>query len=236
MPELAVDTAAIVIRGRFDPTKLSVKELVDQELLAPHYLSQATQRLSTDDISLLETKSFRFLANRELIQLAAQEADEFSPLRDTAVNLLRLLKDEPISLLGINRDVHFAATNVNAWHAVGDTFAPKEVWDGTLELVGMASLVLQALRPDLYQGYRQITLQPSAVIPQGVYVSHNDHYTLGSNDRIPTNREQLAAVSRQSAEATPEKVAIAINILNNEWDNSMNRALSVIARVAEEAK
>jgi hypothetical protein len=235
-PELAVDTVSIVIKGKFDPQKLAVQELSEQGLIPRDQLTQATQRISTSDLSLLETETFRFVANRDLIQLTAKDAYEFQSSRDLAVNILQLISGDAPSVMGINRDVHFAAATVKAWHSVGDTFAPKGVWDGTLELAGMASLILHARRDDLYEGYRQVTLQPSSTVTHGIFVGHNDHYTLAMMDAILVSREQLASIARKPPEPNPEKLAVAVRILNTEWEKSMSRALEVVDRVAQEAE
>lgn len=236
VPELAVDTASIVIKGNLNPSKFSVQELQNQGLVSPDDTSKAVQKFSTPDISILETKGMRLLGNRELLQLTAQQADQFKLLRDLAVNILRLFKEEPVSVMGINRDVHFSIGTANAWHKIGDTLVPKEVWTGVLDYVGMASTTVQAARPDRYRGYRQVTVQPSNAVPQGVYVSHNDHYMLELTDEAPSSREQLHTLLHEQATADVKKVGIAIKILNEEWDKSMTRASAVIERVASEAE
>ena len=90
MPELAIDTTSIVMKGSFDPSVLSPKNLAEQGLIDSKQISEAIQRFSTSDLSILETQRMRFLANKEAIQLTAQEAAEFESLRDLAVGILRL--------------------------------------------------------------------------------------------------------------------------------------------------
>ena len=178
----------------------------------------------------------RLLANRDLIQLTTQQGDEFAPLRDLAVNMLRWLKDESVAALGIKRDSHFATNTISEWHAVGDSITPKNIWRGVLENVGMASVTLQAARPDLYVGYQQITVQPSSLVAQGIFVSHNDHYTLDIAEQVPSSGDQVGPISRQPLNATEEKISIAIRVLNEEWSRSMSRAESVVERVARQAQ
>jgi hypothetical protein len=235
-PELAIDTASIVIKGSFEPAKLSPQKLVTQGLVAADQLLEADQKFSTDDICILETKRIRFVVDRQTLQLTAQLAEEFETMRDMAVGILRLFDSETVSVMGINRDVHFLTASVDSWHAVGDTLVPKDIWSGVLDLVGMSSVSLLASRPDKYVGYRQITVQPSNLVTQGVFVSHNDHYTLDIADRPVTTREQLTAESRRPAQPSQEKVRTAMAVLNSEWENSMNRSSNVIERVAQAAK
>ena len=232
-PELAIDTASIVIKGTFEPNEFSPKELVAQGLIEAKNLLEANQRFSTQDISILEIPTMRFAISRDTIQMTAQLAEAFEPMRDLAVGILRLSSSTAVSVLGMNRDVHFATSSVDSWHTVGDTVVPKDLWSGVLDVVGMASVTLKAARNDTNGGYRQITVQPSALVPQGVFVSHNDHYTLEDLDKPPGTREQLDAETTRQAQASSEKVNKAIAILNGEWENSMKRSSTVIERIAQ---
>jgi hypothetical protein len=123
-----------------------------------------------------------------------------------------------------------------AWHAVGDALAPKQIWADTMNIPGMASLTLLGSREGTYEGYQQVTVQPSALVQQGIYISHNDHFTLTVLNKPVSTQEQLNAIFRRPAESTREKIPTAIEALSNEWNNSMIRASAVIERIALEAK
>jgi hypothetical protein len=236
IPELAIDTASVILRGLFDVTVLSPQNLAEQGLIDPGQLADATQKFSTNEISIFETKRIRFVCNQQVLQFTAQQADEFEPLRDLALGALRLLPAPQVSVLGINRDVHFAVLSDAAWHAVGDTLAPKYIWEDLVKFPGMASLAIQGQRPGKYAGFSQITIAPSNIVTQAVFVGHNDHYSLEVLDKIPHNAVQFGASLKQVPEISPEKVPIAINILNEEWDSSMARSVAVIDRVAQQAR
>src|SRR5579859_6618918 len=106
IPELAIDTASIVLKGVFEVGILSPQNLADQGLIDAGQLADAIQKFSTNDISIFETKRIRFIGNQQLLQFTAQEADDFEPLRDLAAGALRLLNSSQLSVLGINHDVH----------------------------------------------------------------------------------------------------------------------------------
>jgi len=235
-PELVINTASIVLRGVFEVSVLSPQNLADQGLIDANELADATQKFSANNISVLETKRIKFIGNQQLLQFTAQEADDFEPLRDLASGALRLLDSSQLSVLGINHDIHFATANPAAWHAVGDALAPKGIWDDILKLAGTASITIQGERAGKYAGYTQVTVQPSNLVKQGVFVSHNDHYTLEINDNPVSTRDQFEAVLRQAPTVSSEKVSIAINILNEEWEPSMTRSLAAIERVAKQAQ
>jgi len=106
-PELAIDTASIVIKGVFEPDKLPPQELVAQGLIESKQLTEANQRFSNNDISILETTTVRLVIDRDTIQTTAQLAEAFEPMRDLAVVILRLFNSAKISVMGMNREVHF---------------------------------------------------------------------------------------------------------------------------------
>jgi hypothetical protein len=170
------------------------------------------------------------------LQFTAQQADEFEPLRDLVVGVLRLIPEPQLGVLGINHDVHFGVASPAAWHATGDALVPKEIWEDLVEFPGTASVIIQGQRPGKYAGFVQITVQPSSQMPQGVFVQYNDHYTMEILDKIPDNRSQFMATLRNSLNVSSEKFPIAIKILNEEWNSSMTRSLAAIDRVAREAR
>lgn len=236
IPELAINTVSVVIKGLFDVTVLSPKNLAEQGLIDSGQLADAEQKFSNNEISVFETKRIKFVGNRQLLQFTAQQADEFEPLRDLAVGALRLLPEPQIGVLGINHDVHFAVATSNAWHAAGDALVPKPIWEGLVKFPGTASVIIQGQRPGSYAGFVQITVQPSIQVPQGVFMQYNDHYTAEVLDKVPGNRNQFMASLRSPLEVSSEKVPTAIKILNEEWNSSMTRSLVAIEQVAKQAR
>jgi hypothetical protein len=233
-PVLAAESVAIVMRGTLDPRDFAPERLRESQLVSQTDISAAPQRFSNDDTSILETTWFRLVANRELFQIITQEPDEFERVRDIALGLLNSISNLKLSVMGINRDVHLSVPDRNAMHVIGDTITPKEIWnDDILPLAGMSSLTLIGGRSDLYVGYQQLVIQPSNVIFPGVFIAHNDHYTLERGEAPSKNRDQPSEIQRASADASAAKVEMAIEVLNDEWQKSMKRALDAVARIWE---
>jgi hypothetical protein len=236
VPELVLDTTSIVIKGQIDPAELAADHLLAQGLIASTDYSDAQQRFSSLDTAILQTSWFSLAANREIIQIQTNQPEDMERVRDLIVGVLKAAKNTQAAVLGLNKDVHFKASTKELWHAVGDAFTPKQIWKGVLTLPGMASAIIQAVRPDLYIGYEQVTIQPSGAVPLGVFVSHNDHYTLELQDSIPTSREYVADIVRSKLQPSFDKNQVAVSVLNDEWQLSMKRAQAVLMRVAEQAQ
>ncbi len=63
--------------------------------------------------------------------------------------------------------------------------------------------------------------------PFGVYVAYNDHYGLSTVDLLPAKRSDVVIVT-QLGDASVEKLAMALDILANQWVSSMKRAQAAI--------
>jgi len=170
----------------------------------------------------------------EVFQIATTDLAETQRVRDLMIGVLRALPYAPLSVLGLNRSVHFTPESEDAWHAIGDRLVPKHCWeqDEILKLPGMVDVTLQGVRPDKYGGSIQIQVQPSAKISASVFVAVNDHFNLTVVDSQPTERgPQFKGVATEN-ELTPEKVEIALEVLTNEWTAFCKRADKAIDFVA----
>jgi hypothetical protein len=236
LPDLALDSVTVVIRGNFNPALLSSAWMLTRGLIVAEDAVEAKQQIVTPETASFETSWFKFFANREIIQITTEESEEFERVRDLAVGGLKSLPDTPIGVMGINRDVHFTVSSKTEWHAIGDRLAPKAMWREILKDPGMNTLAISALRSDEYSGSIQVIVQPSARFPLGVFVSHNDHYSLLTDEQRLTSRDQLAEHMGRPVDPKPEKARIAIEVLNDMWTDSMTRATSVINKIAEQVK
>ena len=77
---------------------------------------------------------------------------------------------------------------------------------------GMKNLVMQSLRPDKYQGYIQVGIDPSEfekALPYGIHVAINDHFELSSPLKSPSSAIEVT------------------KILSEEWDRSIERGMKI---------
>jgi hypothetical protein len=117
--------------------------------------------------------------------------------------------------MGINRDFHYGLESQKAWHRVGDRLAPKQEWAEVLTEPGLINLMIQGERPDNLEGYLQVRVQPSTRVDLGVYVHVNDHYQLPSPSTTPTGAPGI------------------IDILTENWNESLRRGSEIAQRIAD---
>jgi hypothetical protein len=164
LPNLALDSVAVVIRGYFNPALFSSGWMLSRGLITAQDVVDAKQQMATPDAASFETSWFRLFSTRDVLNISTVESEDFERVRDLAAGLMKDLPDTPIAVMGINRDVHFTVSSRREWHAIGDRLAPKNIWEGVLREPGTGTLGILSLRPDDYSGYIQVIIQPSARI------------------------------------------------------------------------
>lgn len=222
---IALEGANVVVRGAFDSSVLRPAWFRDNGLVGDLELLEQEIDLVTPELS-----SFRLgwlscnLASDSLL-LSVTEVEELPRLRDAVVGALRLLEGTRISALGINRETHTVLQSMTDLHAIGDAIAPKEVWESAIRLPGTRSATIWGLRPGFFGGRIQVQVEPSTRVGTAVFVSVNDHYSLSDQDEyVAESRDTAFDLAAGMGESTEEKLEVAIQILTEEWDNSMARA------------
>jgi len=237
LPELVSDVYQVVLRGNFRPVIISPTWLRDHDLIGDSELEQAAiEILIPNEISFFNAGWLRCQASQDNLTLQTDQQAEVARLRDLAIGILRLPEDRSVSLLGINRQTHFTVANIEQWHSVGDHVVRNEMWDGVLNIAGMRVATYWGQRLDKYAGHIQVQVEPSFSVRFGIFVSINDHYDLTIVKSQPANRSELDVLNRpENAEATTEKIAVAIEVLTDQWEASSELSARVLERVADQA-
>jgi hypothetical protein len=237
LPPLVSDIYQVVVRGDFKPVNVSPAWLRDQDLIGDPEHEEATfEVLLPNEIAIFNAGWIRCQATPDNLTLQTDQQAEVGRLRDLAIGILRAF-DKPVSLLGINRTVHFSLRNTKQWHSVGDHIVHNEIWDGILTLPGMRVATYWGQRSDKYAGRIQVQIEPSFQVHPGIFVGYNDHYDLTTVESQPTTRTEFDTTDlRENTEVTIEKVAVAIEVLTNQWEPSLQLSTRIIERTAEQAR
>ncbi len=131
-------------------------------------------------------------------------------LQDLVLGVFSMLRHTPVTLMGINRDVHFRMDSPDAWHELGHRLVPPDNWSSFLNKPGMRAVVIQGLRPDDRAGNIFIRVEPSVRVHPGVYIQQNDHFELGD---------------------ASDDASLALDTLKREWSASLDRAEEVFRQV-----
>jgi hypothetical protein len=237
-PQTAGDSLSIVVPGIFQPLPVSPNWLFEQGLIGQaDYDTREIELLLPGEVTTFKVGAFQVHCQPDRLQVTTVDEAEFERLRDLMAGMLRLLTDAKVSQLGINRNVHFFAPDNESWNAIGDSLVNNGMWGDLLPLAGMRVTVFWGGRTDNYAGRIQLQVEPSFVFQHAVYVAYNDHYELTKVDSQPATREESLRNPQQlTPEALAEKRAIAVEVLANNWRDSMHRFGDILDRIAQQGK
>jgi hypothetical protein len=212
--------------------------LYETELIGQaEYETRNVELLLPNEVATFRVGAFQVHCQPDRLQALTEDEAEFERLRDLMSGILRSMPDVKVSQLGINRSVHFNVADNDSWNAIGDALVNNEMWGDALPHSGMRSAVFWGIRADKYAGRIQVQVEPSFVYPRAVFVAYNDHYDLTRVDSQPSSREEFQqAPFVPPAEPLAEKKAVAIEVLANNWRESMQRFADVLYRIAEQGK
>lgn len=228
---LVGDTVAVVAKGIFNPGIFSPSWLYANGVIGESDYDSAQIEGITPDVAKFVCGWLDVTVTRDALQLTTSDIVEFERLRDAMVAVLQLLPHVPLAAMGINRAAHFDVGGLDAWHTVGDRLAPKDIWSSTLVLAGMKSLTIWGVRPDNHGGRIHVTVEPSSTVRFGIYIGHNDHFDLVEVEDQPTRREDFTYQEQPGFDPSLDKRPLALLVLQEEWQESLNRAYKVMERV-----
>lgn len=237
-PQIAADSLSIVVPGIFKPLQLSPHSLFEQGLIGQaDYDAREVELLLPNEVITFKVGAFQVHCQPDRLQVATADEAEFERLRDLMTGILRSLNDTKVSQLGINRSVHFFVSDKESWNAIGDSLVNNDIWGEALPLSGMRVAVFWGSRTDKFAGRLQVQVEPSSLFQSAVYVAYNDHYELTRVDSQPASREELQRNPLQlNPDPLAEKRLVAVEVLANNWRESMQRFNDVLESIARLGK
>ncbi len=185
-----------------------------QDLIRQSEVDDATIEIVHSEIVIFTLGWLRVEVTRERFAAGTIQDPYHVFIRDLVLGTFRLLRHTPLTMMGLNREVHFKVDSEDHWHAIGHTLAPKGIWEGTLANPGMDSLTVKGTRTDNYKGFVAVTVEPSRRFHPGIYLRVNDHF----------QSDKLESVSGADE---------IVDILENEWEESYKRSNNIIAKLTE---
>jgi hypothetical protein len=227
--------ASIVLIGEFNSAQFSPKWFFESGLVSSEQLIAADIQIFAPQTSFFELGWLRIEVIPTRLSLVTTEPEEYIRLRDTCANLLRLRDETNVKALGMNRFTHLNMQNDRkAWHDIGDALVPKDpFWVESLSLPGMASLYVQGTRTDEYAGHELYSVQNSNVVRPGLYIEHNDHYSLHKLTEPVQDRDDPRFYEADDLGDTSQadRLEFALAILGENWDQSMAALDTFVGRL-----
>jgi len=226
-PTAELSGISVVAAGAFNPAIFHPWWFVDKELMANNAIDDA---LAKDFVAVRELAAFTadWLSVQVTLDQAVlstvEEGREFD-LRDLAKGVFDLLPETPVNAVGLNADAHFRVGSEEEWHALGDRFLPKDLWqplfkgeewkrraDG--QSVGMRSMAVEAWREDIPAFIRTEVAPSVRLTPYGVYTGVNAHFQLTVDEERGNGYK-------------------AARVIEEHWDTTRTLERELIERVLE---
>lgn len=205
---------SIVLLGTFEPLRAQPADLLGKGLLKESDLTELRYETAIRELVVARLPWMQIIIEHQrLFAAATLQSPAGEPVRDFVVGLAELMPVRHVTAVGLNRDQHFATPSQEVWHKIGHLLAPKDVlWEKLLKSPGLQSLSIRGERPDGEGGFIDVKVEPSKVLPHGIYVHVNDHFQ-------PTV---------EALESNPDKI---LDVLTDRWSESMLRADQIFAAI-----
>lgn len=178
---LESEEASIVFVGSFNPAIFHPEWLLRCELIPEDDLKGANVEIIHNDLSKFALEWLGIDVLRSKFIARTNDPSKFSPLKDLMISAFKILEHTPINQLGMNVIRNYIIENEEYWHKIGDTLAPKNVWELSLpKRVGLKKINIVSGRNDDLIGEINVSLEPFVTkeISFGVRFNINNHVEL----------------------------------------------------------
>ncbi|MBE7157214.1 MAG: hypothetical protein INR62_02040 [Rhodospirillales bacterium] len=217
LPAPEIERLTIFLAGAFNPSILQPAWFASEKLLRKSEADAAQNLTVTGEYTTFALDWMAIEARVDQISVFTEDPSSNEAVRDLVVGIFRLLSHTPIEVVSVISQAHFKAESIDSWHLVGNTLAPKNVYEGLLEKPGLMDLRLQAVRTDGRKGEVMVVAQPSRRITPGVFLAVSDDYRLSKADEA----QEVAGTG------------LLDDILTNDWSSSMDRRRHIINTILE---
>jgi len=205
--------ASLVVIGSFNPTIFNPDWLLRHELISQVEMDDVDIEIIHRDVAKfsLSWLSIEVVHNR--FSARTNDQSYFLPLRDLVVSIFSILNQTPVVQIGMNMTFDFSFQDEALWHKIGDTLAPKDIWEKVLpKRVGLTSLKVKSPRVDDLEGNINIAVETlrSEDIKFGIRFSVNNHIEIDDDKTIE-------------------------DLLMNHWEESLQQADKLSEMIIEEA-
>ncbi len=215
-------SSTIVVIGSFNPPIFTPEWLEKHNLIGSDDVKSAQEHASlvlTADISRFETEKFalQIVKNQCVI---GTKGPVTPALLDLVVGIFGLVQQTPVTAVGLNYLAEYKFFEPAKYHKIGDTLAPKNIWEKLLPESGNCSVGLSSLAVQIDPYKRgekpsENTLGQSKTITISPTLDKNYFIKMSLNDHYPII---VPKASRESA------TTILIDILKTQWESSLKFA------------
>ena len=210
-PEL--DGVQIVLRGSFNPKILHPSWLAARDLIPEEVVEGTEIDVVSPQLTSFAGEWFSLRVTDDLFSIESTDPSRHLALKDLTLGIFCYLEFTPLTMLGLNRQMHFKVSSDARWHELGDRWAPKERWREVLQgkrddaAPGLRSLTMEGFREGSEAAHLRVKVEPSLRVRPGIYFETNEHYQLDGESPQDKFRETMRS-DWNDAQAAALRIAI----------------------------
>lgn len=219
----AAEGLEVALIGSFNPAIFHPEWFLHQKFISEEEAksSETLVNVVGRDVTEIQLYGMKLLCMNDRLSLSTSNISKAARMQDLLMQMFTTLSHTPITACGINPHAHYRVENVNYWHKIGHTLAPKElIWNELVEQPGMQSLLIKALRKGEFPGEIYLGVEPSldTRYHPGIFVRSNYHYPL------PKDLLQSGAIE------------LLLKFLKAEWEPACGMARRVAEKILDKIK
>jgi hypothetical protein len=172
-------TLSIVFIGDFNPAIVQPFWLANRKLIREQEAQNADVRMIHNDLAIFDIGWVFFNVSRYRFEVKTTQEPYFEAVRDLIIEIFRILKETPLTSIGINHLRYFDLKDKDRYYHFGNKIAPLNLWNDHLNDPRLLSFeIIETQREDKLKGQTRIRIQqPDIKIPSsfGVLININDH-------------------------------------------------------------
>lgn len=207
----------IVLVGNFNPAIFQPAWFQANDMLSESQAENAQIELIHAQAAVFELDGIKLRILPDRFSITTEQEKYDTVIRDLLLGAFSILSHTPMSMMGINRSMHYRLESTEAWHEAGHKLAPKGLWEGILEKPGMLGLSMQGEMPehDKVREVLNVKIEPFKEAGPCLRFEVNDHYE-----------------TKEKEDANGSEVLMSI--LNNRWEDSYQHSKSVVEKLLEQ--
>lgn len=200
-------TITLVVVGSMNPVIITPDWLEKKKIISEKEREKCEINVIHPELTQFSVGWAAISIEPRRFQIQCDSLSYFEPVKDMLVSIFSILRETPVTALGINHALIFKTDNKQQYKKFGNFLAPLSRWEEEMTQPGvMAIEILDSPREGEYKGYRRVRVEAANEVKTGSYnvaFNINDHYDFenGATDLV--------------------------NICNNNWEPSFNKARSI---------
>lgn len=207
------ESKSIVFIGDFNPLILQPYWLFSKNLIREEEARNANVDIMHQEVVKYFLDWVEIEVSKQRSSFSTSKSPYFDPMKDLCTSIYKILKETPITAVGINHKFEINLQNSETYYEFGNILSPLFIWEDTFNDPRLLQLeIYEKERKDGLKGLYRIKITPSERnVNNLISVRINDHYELQNGG----NGRDLEIVK----------------LLDDNWEASNRRAKKVITEL-----